>query len=61
MRYLVHEMGWEKFQNLILKERSIVRATQSATVKLDLEINDEEVKRPLTVSEGAATKHSARI
>ena len=52
MRYLVHEMGWEKFQNLILKERSIVRATQSATVKLDLEINDEEVKRPLTVSEG---------
>ncbi len=51
MRYLVHEMGWEKFQNLILKERSIVRATQSAIVKLDLDMNDEEVKRPLTVSD----------
>jgi len=29
MRYLVHEMGWEKFQDLVLKERAIVRATQS--------------------------------
>ena len=51
MRYLVHEMGWEKFQNLILKAfHSTCNAV--ATVKLDLEINDEEVKRPLTVSEG---------
>ena len=24
MRYLVNEMGWEKFQNLVLKERAIV-------------------------------------
>src|SRR5919112_963378 len=24
MRYLVHEMGWEKFQKMVLKERSIV-------------------------------------
>ena len=27
MRYLVHEMGWEKFQRMVLKERSIVEMT----------------------------------
>ena len=27
MRYLVHETGWDKFQKMILKERSIVGAT----------------------------------
>ncbi len=37
MRYLVHEMGWEKFQNLVLKERAIVRATQSVLATLDTE------------------------
>ncbi|MDI1496148.1 MAG: ferredoxin-nitrite/sulfite reductase [Cenarchaeum symbiont of Oopsacas minuta] len=51
LRYLVHEMGWEKFRNLVLKERAIVRATQSATIKLDLDMNDEEIRRPLTVSD----------
>ena len=25
MRYLVNDMGWDKFQNLVLKERAIVR------------------------------------
>ena len=29
MRYLVNEMGWEKFQRLVLKERSIVMMTTS--------------------------------
>ena len=34
MRYLVDEMGWDKFQNLVLKERAIVRGTQSVIVRL---------------------------
>ena len=34
MRYLVNDMGWEKFQNLGLKERAIVRATQSVVTQL---------------------------
>jgi sulfite reductase (ferredoxin) len=29
MRYLVHEMGWDKFQKMVLKERSIVEMTTS--------------------------------
>jgi sulfite reductase beta subunit-like hemoprotein len=29
MRYLVNEMGWEKFQKLVIKERSIVEMTVS--------------------------------
>ncbi|MEK6965495.1 MAG: nitrite/sulfite reductase, partial [Thermoproteota archaeon] len=36
MRYLVDEMGWENFQNLVLKERMVVRATQSVIVKLEV-------------------------
>jgi len=51
MRYLVDEMGWEKFQNLVLKERAIVRATQSVIVKLDLDQAPNEIKRPITVSD----------
>ena len=50
MRYLVDEMGWEKFQNLVLKERAIVRATQSVIVKLDVDDTPIEIKRPLTIS-----------
>ena len=37
MRYLVNEMGWEKFKTLVLKERAIVRATQSVIVKLEID------------------------
>jgi sulfite reductase (ferredoxin) len=37
MRYLVDQMGWEPFQNLVLKERAIVRATQSVIVTLDVD------------------------
>ncbi len=33
MRYLVNEMGWEKFQALLLKERVIVEATTSIPTK----------------------------
>ncbi|HET6517916.1 MAG TPA: nitrite/sulfite reductase, partial [Nitrosopumilaceae archaeon] len=51
MRYLVNEMGWEKFQNLVLKERAIVRATQSVIVKLDVDDSPEEIKKPIRISE----------
>lgn len=51
MRYLVHEMGWENFQNLVLKERAIVRATQSVIIKLEVDDTPSEVKRPIRVSE----------
>ncbi len=53
MRYLVHEMGWEKFQNLVLKERAIVRATQSVIVKLDVDPTPEEIKKPIRISESS--------
>jgi sulfite reductase (ferredoxin) len=51
MRYLVDDMGWDKFQNLVLKERSIVRATQSVIVKLDIDSTPNEIKRPIIVSD----------
>ncbi len=50
MRYLVDELGWKEFQNLILKERAIVRATQSVIVKLDVDDTPNEIKRPIAVS-----------
>ena len=34
LRYLVNQMGWDKFRNLVLKERDVVRATQSVVVKM---------------------------
>jgi sulfite reductase (ferredoxin) len=37
MRYLVNDMGWEKFQNLVLKERAVVRATQSVITQLEVD------------------------
>ncbi len=33
MRYLVNEMGWNKFQSLLLKEREIVEPTTSVSTK----------------------------
>ena len=51
MRYLVHDMGWEKFQNLVLKERAIVRATQSVVTQLDIDLTPDEIKRPIKISD----------
>jgi sulfite reductase (ferredoxin) len=46
MRYLVHEMGWDKFKKMVIKERSIVEMTiADSTVKL-YDTPAEEV-RPL--------------
>ncbi|MEM4249837.1 MAG: nitrite/sulfite reductase [Candidatus Nitrosotenuis sp.] len=41
MRYLVDQMGWEPFQNLVLKERAIVRATQSVVITLDVDASQK--------------------
>ncbi len=51
MRYLVNDMGWEKFQNLVLKERAIVRATQSVIAQLDVDNTPNEIKRPIRVTD----------
>ena len=50
MRYLVDEMGWDKFKNLVLKQRTIVRATQSVIVRLNINQKQNEIKRPISVS-----------
>ena len=49
MRYLVNELGWEKFQNIVLKERAVVRATQSVVIKLELD-KTSEVLRKVSIS-----------
>jgi sulfite reductase (ferredoxin) len=52
MRYLVHEMGWEKFQKMALKERSIVEMTSSySTVQLfDVKSHQDTRQMPPKVS-----------
>jgi sulfite reductase (ferredoxin) len=50
MRYLVQEMGWDKFQRMILKERSIVEmTTASYTAKL-FDVKAEYKQLPNIVS-----------
>ena len=51
MRYLVNEMGWEKFQNLVLKERAIVRATQSVVTRLEIDHSPNQIRRPIRISD----------
>ena len=51
MRYLVNDMGWEKFQNLVLKERAIVRATQSVVTRLKVDTTPSKITRPLKISD----------
>lgn len=50
MRYLVDEMGWEQFQNLVLKERALVRMTQSAIVKLAVDQNLQKLESHVRIS-----------
>jgi sulfite reductase (ferredoxin) len=47
MRYLVHEMGWEKFQRMVLKERSIVEMTTSYSTAQLFDVKSHEDTRPL--------------
>ena len=51
MRYLVNDMGWEKFQNLVFKERAIVRATQSVITRLKVDTTPNKIRRPLKISD----------
>ena len=51
MRYLVDEMGWDDFQNTILKERAVMRATQSIIVKLNVDNSATEIKKSINISE----------
>src|SRR2546427_463648 len=47
MRYLVHEMGWEKFQKMALKERSIVEMTTSCSSGQQYDVKSQEDTRQL--------------
>ncbi len=51
MRYLVNDMGWEKFQNLVLKERAIVRSTQSVITMLEVDHTPIEIRRPIRITD----------
>ena len=57
MRYLVNDMGWEKFQNLVLKERAIVKATQSVVTQLDVDDSQAEIKRPVRISDESGSSN----
>src|SRR6185503_4218234 len=50
MRYLVHEMGWDKFQKMVLKERSIVEMTTSYSTARMFDVKAEEDTRQLPKS-----------
>ena len=47
MRYLVHEMGWERFQKMVLKERSIVEMTTSYSTQQLFDVKSHEDTRTL--------------
>jgi sulfite reductase beta subunit-like hemoprotein len=47
MRYLVHETGWEKFQKMALKERSIVEMTTSYSTAQMFDVKSQEDARQL--------------
>ncbi|MGY5143932.1 MAG: nitrite/sulfite reductase [Candidatus Nitrosopumilus sp. bin_32a] len=51
MRYLVNDMGWDKFQNLVFKERAVVRATQSVITQLEVDQTPDVIKRPIRISD----------
>lgn len=50
MRYLVDQIGWEQFKNLVLKERAIVRATQSVIVRLNVDTTPQKLLSPVRIS-----------
>jgi len=58
MRYLVNDMGWEKFQNLVLKERAIVRATQSVITQLEVDHTPNVIKRPIRITDESGSSVS---
>lgn len=57
MRYLVNDMGWSKFKELVLKERDVVRATQSIITQLAVNKTSSEIKRPIRISEESGSSN----
>jgi sulfite reductase (ferredoxin) len=55
MRYLVHEMGWERFQKMVLKERSIVEMTTSYSTEQLFDVKSHEDIRQLPNASGTMT------
>jgi sulfite reductase (ferredoxin) len=55
MRYLVHEMGWEKFQKKVLKERSIVEMTTSHSTQQLYDVKSHEDTRTLLLQPNASS------
>jgi sulfite reductase (ferredoxin) len=55
MRYLVHEMGWERFQKMVLKERSIVEMTTSYSTEQLFDVESHEDIRQLPKASGTIT------
>ncbi len=47
MRYLVHETGWEKFQKMVLKERTAVEMTTSYSTAKLFDVKSQEDNRQL--------------
>lgn len=56
MRYLVHETGWNKFQKMILKERSIVGATTAESTAKLFDVKGEEETRMLPKAKRSSVK-----
>lgn len=56
MRYLVHEMGWDKFQKMVLKERSIVEMTTAVSTAKLFDVKIEEGTRELPKTMHTTTK-----
>jgi len=56
MRYLVHETGWDKFQKMILKERSIVGATIAESTAKLFDVKGEEETRILPKAKRSSVK-----
>ncbi len=55
MRYLVNEMGWEKFRNMVLMERAVVRATQSVVTRMKPDLEPLKIqRRPVRISDESA-------
>src|SRR5215208_4120935 len=56
MRYLVHETGWEKFQKIVLQERSIVEMTTSHSTAQLYDVKSHEDTRQLVPKASASRR-----
>lgn len=58
MRYLVHEMGWDKFQKMVIKERAAVEMTTSFKTSTTFSTDEFEIKAtPLAMSKANRKLH----